>query len=150
MYGKGIDAHAHPLSVWGKSCAATGTAVDGEYSRDGHVLTLFNTAFCWAGKCPSVKMSLAEHHTVMSILPSIPLHRKQLWCSLQCYPGAKMFAHITEILGIQTSVCVCADFWNISPTVSGRAPGQKGSRMSARTGELVTFRGKVPARNSLL
>lgn len=129
-YGKGIDAHTHPLSVWGKSCAALGTAVDGAHSRDGHILTWFNTAFCWAEQYPSVKMPLAELHPVMSMLPSIPLHLKHLWCSPQCYSNAKMFAHITEILGIQASVYVCNDFWSIYISVSGKAPGREGSRMS--------------------
>lgn len=139
-YGKGIDAHTHPLSVWGKSCAAVGTAADGAHSRDGHILTWFNMAFCWAEQYPRVKMPLAELHPVMSMLPSIPLHLKHLWCSLQCYSNAKMFARITEILGIEESVCLCNDFWNIYPTVSGKAPGREGYRMSARTGESVSFK----------
>lgn len=63
-------------------------------------------------------MSLAVPHPAMSILPSIPLHLKQLWCSLQCYSNAKMFAHINEILGIQASVCLCVMIFGISPPLS--------------------------------
>lgn len=61
-------------------------------------------------------MSLAEPQPAMSILPSIPLHLKQLWCTLQCYSNAKIFAHITEILGIQASACV--RIFGISPPLS--------------------------------
>lgn len=52
-------------------------------------------------------MSLAEPHPAVLILPSIPPHLKRLWYALQCYSNAKMFAPITEILGIQACVCVC-------------------------------------------
>lgn len=65
-------------------------------------------------------MSLAEPHPAVLILPSIPPHLKRLWYALQCYSNAKMFAPITEILGIQACVCVCVCvmIFGISPSLS--------------------------------